>query len=234
MSSCREVYVAVFERHPTLVKIGKATVARRRLSKLEETHGKLLFAEFADYGDDCSKMERRLHKRFQDYRVKVPGDGGTEFFESSIKEAVLNSLATHSGFCLSSLEAKLQKEEERCSQFICKVSEGRKLGMWDFGCGSLWALSLKVSASIELGFDKCEAFRLAAEKMSKKRYITPKRLELLTKIAPDYKENLRYKLAYEAYNSACDRLGIPSKERYSSRTDYYMPNNWYNYSGYSL
>lgn len=82
------VYVVEFAKHPGLFKIGVTKDIRQRLPQLKATYGLPLNTRWYEVGSRYKKVEQSLHKAFSPYRKPVPGVGGTEFFDVTIRPDV--------------------------------------------------------------------------------------------------------------------------------------------------
>ena len=75
------LYLCEFSKRKGLVKIGISKNLEQRVSQLELSHGKLKKNIKVYQGSSYKEFERLLHKKYNNSRIKVRGDGGTEFFK---------------------------------------------------------------------------------------------------------------------------------------------------------
>lgn len=78
-----QVYIIEFERYPHLLKIGMAKSTKSRLQTLRISHGKEKAVKVFS-GKLYKQAERILHEKLSNYRTRISGDGGTEFFSKEL------------------------------------------------------------------------------------------------------------------------------------------------------
>lgn len=78
------LYFLMFEKYPELTKIGITKDIDKRVKQLSRIHGKVISGGWWQYSKrkEASIIEKRLHTLLNNFRVKVEGNGGTEFFDS--------------------------------------------------------------------------------------------------------------------------------------------------------
>lgn len=181
------VYLIKFDSNPNLVKIGKSIIPEDRAIQLSKTHGKPIFKKFFDIGKDYSCVERLLHIKFASDRLRVAGDGGTEFFNDRIAIDAEEFLTQYNPTQLASYE--LEMEEIRYNNLIGKLlgykSSNSYTGENSLYCG--WTDIIRIGAAIELGFLEQEVFSrhisTNLDPHRSKRFTTPSRVGMAWRLS---------------------------------------------------
>jgi hypothetical protein len=177
------VYVTGFADRPGLIKIGVAKDVDARMATLSAWHGQPVRLRRYPVGEDYKKVERALHREFKASNVRVTGDGGTEFFDESIRNAVESRLV---GGCTEvdvfNIDMKIKDEEQRARRVLRKIVD-RKNAYGDFAWKNSFGPEtmpfMWVFGAIELGFDRKAALQKLADKLKPANgYTTPSRLEV--------------------------------------------------------
>lgn len=114
------LYVIRFTNHPNLLKIGISKNVNNRISQLKQDHGEVTSIS-AYYGNNSKYVERILHNTFGDKRVKVVGQGGTEFFKDTLSLEVLELTCVSCGLVLKSPKVK---NKRKMNTKVSKVLNG--------------------------------------------------------------------------------------------------------------
>lgn len=118
MSKCDEfekgecLYLIKFNNHPNLFKIGISVNINNRIRQLKEDHGEVKSISVY-YGKNYKYVERILHNIFGNERVKVHGQGGTEFFKNTICLEVLENTCKSCDLILKNPIVKGKKKVEK-------------------------------------------------------------------------------------------------------------------------
>jgi hypothetical protein len=191
------VYIAKFNKHPDLIKIGISVDVPTRMSQLCKSYGKVLNVEKFKIGDESHKIEKFLHGRFSKHRVEfVIGEGCTEFFKDCVYseattmlkalaqpvttlEEKVESLLDEEAY----LNSRLNIEKVRHLNYIRRVLD-RSATRVDSTDGS-YNTGFKMEAvfgAIKIGFSAQSVFK----KVAKHFKSTPKRVELAYRLYDDY------------------------------------------------
>ena len=116
------LYVIKFSKHPSLFKIGISVNINNRLIQLKGDHGEVQSISVY-YGSNAKYVERILHNTFKNFRVRVSGQGGTEFFKEHISFDTLENACASCGlerrepvFTLKNKASKIKKAKEDFSK----------------------------------------------------------------------------------------------------------------------
>lgn len=160
MSIC---YIAKFENKKSFIKIGITTDWQSRVKQLERSHGKTL--EF--YLFDCKDnrfVESTLHGEFYEFRVKVSGEGGTEFFNESCLLDVINraeSLST-----LVTREIEDTSEERLLHLTYWLLGQKPCKGIKRDPCNLIFVSGVVyVKSALELGYEKNDILDRVVKKL---------------------------------------------------------------------
>ena len=89
------LYIAEFENQEGLVKIGISSKPDRRFKQLSRAHGPVLKNTLVVYTPkNYKQLEKVLHASLKDFKVRVGGDGGTEFFDKACRQEALITVSS--------------------------------------------------------------------------------------------------------------------------------------------
>ena len=174
------VYVTKFEKYPNLIKIGKSRVPEGRTAQLVRWHGDVITTDVFYVGENYTKVESELHRKYKVHQVRTHGDGETEFFSDVIYERVCKALENKD--CKESLELSLKKEEIRYKGLIGKLLGTRNRAyIYQGVTGELhsgFMDCLSIQSCLQVGFSESEVFSRFVTGKVHNNFTTPNRVAI--------------------------------------------------------